>query len=127
MNYILTNWQDWLISLGILALVIIVALAVHYLVFSVVARFAQKPERILEASLVRHGRKPTKWIFPLLALLIVVPLVPLEPLIKWSVEHVVGLGLIAAIAWVFILLIEVSADIITARYRVDVQDNLEAR
>ncbi|HKV42486.1 MAG TPA: mechanosensitive ion channel family protein, partial [Blastocatellia bacterium] len=49
------------------------------------------------------------------------------PLIKWSVEHVVGLGLIAAIAWVFILLIEVSADVITTRYRVDVQDNLEAR
>jgi small-conductance mechanosensitive channel len=127
MNYILASWQNLLLSVGILAAVIIVARVVHAIVFSILARLAQKPERVIEASIKRHGRKPAKWIFPLLALLVAVPLVPLAPIVRNAAEHVVGLGLIAAIAWVFILAIEVIADLLSARYRVDVRDNLEAR
>ncbi len=127
MNYILTHWQNLLLSVGVLIAVMIAARVVHYIVFSILARLVQKPERVIEASIVRHGRRPAKWIFPLLALLVAVPLVPLAMVIRNAVEHVVGLGLIAAIAWVVILAIEVVADILDARYRIDVRDNLAAR
>jgi small-conductance mechanosensitive channel len=44
-----------------------------------------------------------------------------------ALEHITGLGLIAAIAWLVILMIEVTSDILAGRYRIDVADNLLAR
>lgn len=43
------------------------------------------------------------------------------------VRHVVGLGTIAAIAWVIILLADVFGDALYARHRTDIADNLTAR
>jgi hypothetical protein len=42
-------------------------------------------------------------------------------------EHIVGLGLIASIAWLVILFSQIVSDILAARYRLDVPDNLTAR
>ncbi len=39
-------------------------------------------------------------------------------------EHFAGIGLIAALAWLAILLIEVTADVLASRCRIDVADNL---
>jgi small-conductance mechanosensitive channel len=125
--HFLKDWQDWVIAIAIAAGAIIVALVAHRILFSVLARFAAKPGRVVDASLVRHGRGPAKWIFPLLALLIALPLIPLSRSIKSPAEHAVGIGLIAAVAWVFILIAEVFSDLLTARYRIDVEDNLAAR
>jgi small-conductance mechanosensitive channel len=61
------------------------------------------------------------------AVLAIVPSLSLPPDFKVGSEHVVGLGLIAALAWLAILLIEVTSDVMTVRYRVDVADNLMAR
>jgi small-conductance mechanosensitive channel len=44
-----------------------------------------------------------------------------------ALEHITGLGLIAAIAWLFILFIDVTSDVLSERYRIDVADNLVAR
>jgi small-conductance mechanosensitive channel len=44
-----------------------------------------------------------------------------------ALEHLSGLGLIAAIAWLVMLLVDVTSDILSARYRVDIEDNLTAR
>lgn len=127
MEYFLSNWHIWLWSAAILVGAVVVALAVHYLVFSLLQRLALNPNRVIETSLARHGKKPAKWIFPLLAVLVVLPTVPLPDAVKGPAEHVIGLALIAAVAWVFVLMTEVFADIISARHRVDVLDNLEAR
>ncbi len=42
-------------------------------------------------------------------------------------EHIAGIGFIAACAWLAILFIAVISDMITGRYRIDVADNLVAR
>lgn len=127
MNLSFTRWESWAISAGILILVIIGSVIVHRVVFAILVRVAARPDRVLDASLLRHGRKPSRWIFPLLGLLIAVPLVPLPSQWKTVIEHAVGLGLIAAFAWGCILLTSVTADIFAARYPVDVEDNLAAR
>jgi hypothetical protein len=44
-----------------------------------------------------------------------------------ALEHITGLALILATAWLAILLVDVSSDIMAARYRMDVEDNLLAR
>lgn len=63
----------------------------------------------------------------MLAVLLALPLVPLRSQILNPLQHALGLGLIASVAWVVILLIDVFADTISAKYEIGVVDNLDAR
>ncbi|MGH9396107.1 MAG: mechanosensitive ion channel family protein [Terriglobia bacterium] len=127
MAYFASNWHTLLIATGVLVGAIIIALIVHSALFRILQRLANKPGHIVDASLVRHGRRPTKWVLPLIALLITVPLVSLPIEAQHLLEHLIGLGIIAAVAWAFILVADVFTDIVAARHRIDVKDNLTAR
>ena len=106
---------------------IVLALVVQFIVFRILERLANRRHGIIGKSLVKHGQGPTRWIFPLLAVLIVLPGLPLPPIAMSALEHATGLGLIAAIAWLVILFVDITADVLSGRYRVDVEDNLLAR
>jgi small-conductance mechanosensitive channel len=54
-------------------------------------------------------------------------MLPFRSDVLGALEHAVGLGLIVSVGWVFILLSDVFADAVYARYRIDVTDNLAAR
>ncbi len=82
---------------------------------------------VLGESLVRHCRRPSRWIFPTLTVLAVLPVFPLPNTLMTVMEHMAGLGLVAACAWLAILFIEVMSDVILGHYRIDVADNLVAR
>jgi len=121
------NWHGIFLSAIFLAVAIVLALVAHYVVFWVLQRFASRKGAVLDQSLIRHGRRPGKWIFPLLAVLAVLPWLPLPPKPMAALEHITALGLIAAIAWLVTLSVDVTVDLIADRYRVDVEDNLVAR
>src|SRR5487761_781910 len=120
-------WDDYLWAAGILAGAIVIALVVHFILFFVLKRLARRKGDVVVNSLVRHAQGPSRWILPLLGLLVALPTVPLPPKILTPLEHIVGLGLIASIAWLVILFSQILSDILAARYRVDVPDNLTAR
>jgi small-conductance mechanosensitive channel len=126
-QYLQSSWRDVLWSAGILAAAIVAALLVRVIAFGALRRLTRQRGTVLGQSLVRHGQRPSLWILPLLAMLAIVPSLSLPANFKLALEHLTGLGLIAALAWLAILFIEVSKDILTARYRVDVDDNLVAR
>jgi len=121
------GWRAGAIALVELGLAVGAALVVHRIAFANLSRLAARPGRLFEASLARHGRQPARWIFPLLALLLVLPTVPLPPVFRSGLQHVIGLGVIAALAWGVILSADILSDLIAARHRIDVADNLEAR
>jgi small-conductance mechanosensitive channel len=121
------NWHDLLLSAGFLAGAVIVALIAHALVFRLLRRWARHESAFFVQSLVRRGDGPTRWIFPLLAALAVLPGLPLPEKLLAAFEHIAGLSLIAAIAWLIILSVDVLSDVLSGRYRVDVADNLLAR
>ncbi|MGC1107620.1 MAG: mechanosensitive ion channel family protein [Candidatus Acidiferrales bacterium] len=121
------NWHNLLWSAVILAAAIIFALAVHFIAFWLLRRLARRKGALLDQSLVKRGQGPSRWIFPLLAVLVVLPGLPLPAKLMSALEHVTGLGLIAAIAWLVILISEITSDVLAGRYRVDVADNLLAR
>ncbi|MGH9502682.1 MAG: mechanosensitive ion channel family protein [Terriglobales bacterium] len=127
MAFTLAYWKPWLWAIGGLAGAVLFSLLVHYLVFLMIKRLAGKTQTVIDDSLIRHGEKPTRWIFPLLAILLAVPLLPIRPQILGPLQHALGLGLIASVAWVIILLLDVFADAISAKYAIDVADNLAAR
>ncbi len=126
-QFIEQNWRALLWSAGILAAGVVVALVARLIVFWLLRRMTRDRGALLGQSLVRHGRGPTRWIFPLLAILSILPGLPLPQMLLSALEHIAGLALIAAVAWLAILLIDVTADILAGRYRIDVADNLVAR
>jgi small-conductance mechanosensitive channel len=121
------NWQAWLWPTIILVSSIFLAFVVHSAVFAVAKRVAKRTDGPIVSSLLRHAEGPSRWIFPLLAIILALPALPVRSDLVQMLRHAVGLGVIAAIAWVIILLSDVFGDALYARYRTDIADNLTAR
>ena len=120
-------WQGWLWPLIVLGSSVVLALIVHKILFASLRRLANRAGKVINSSLVRHGEGPTRWIFPLLAIMLALPALPVRS--EWvdALRRIVALGVIASIAWSVILLVNVLGDTIYARYSVDISDNLTAR
>src|ERR1700751_4007533 len=95
-DFLRQNWHGLLLSAIFLAVAIVLALVAHYIIFWVLQRFAGRKGAVLDQSLLRHGKRPSRWIFPLLAVLAVLPGLPLAPKLRGALEHITGLGRIAA-------------------------------
>jgi small-conductance mechanosensitive channel len=70
---------------------------------------------------------PARFIFPLIAIVATVPALPLPEWSKTPTEQVLGLCIIAAIAWLVVALLGFAVDVAKRRYRLDEEDNLRAR
>jgi len=117
----------WIISGSVLAGTAILALLIHRIIFSLAARIARRRGKSGQHLFVEHTRKPARFILPLLAVVAVLPVVPLPATVRAGLEHVLGLGVIAAVGWALIALVELVSDIIYSRYAIDAPDNLTAR
>jgi len=126
MAHILDNWQAYLLSPGIVVGAILVGLLAHRIAFSILARPSRKLS-VVDASLARHSRRPSTLILPLLAVIIAERVLPVSPATRDALAHAVGLGLIASVAWLLVVMIDVGEDVITGRYKVEIADNLTAR
>lgn len=126
-EFIRHNWHSLLWSAGILAGAIVAGLIARAVLFWLLRRVTHRRGTLLGQSLVRHGAGPAHWILPLLAVLAVLPGLPLPPILMTALEHITGLGLIASVAWLVVLLVQVTSDVLAGRYRLDVEDNLTAR
>lgn len=126
-DFITHNWISVLWSIGTVAGSILVAQGIRAIVFLALRRMARRKGDVIFHSLVKHGARPSHSIFPFLACLVVLPGLPLPHIALVALGHIASIGLIASIAWLAILLVDVTADIISDRYRVDVADNLTAR
>jgi small-conductance mechanosensitive channel len=127
MSQLVNTWQDWAISGGILAGAIVAARIAHKILFSAGKRLAKRSGSVMDKSLVQHGSRPAKLILPLLALFLALPATSLPPELMEVVRHIIALGVIAAIAWLLIILIDVFEDVASDKYKIGVQDNLRAR
>jgi small-conductance mechanosensitive channel len=128
MPYLLAHWRDWLWSAGVAGAAILIGLAAHYLLFLALSRFSsRKTKSLVGESLLQYGRGPAKLIFPLLALVLVLPFVPLSPVVLAPLHHVVQLGLMAALGWLAIATLDIFEDLVTLHHDIKVADNLAAR
>src|SRR5579864_103766 len=126
MEHILNSGPTWIWAVAILFAAILFALAVDAILFFILNRLARRNGNVFIHSLVGHGQLPFRFILPLLALMAVLPAVRLSDEVLTPIERVIGLGLIAATAWVVILATQVISDLISAQYRIDLVDNLSA-
>lgn len=117
----------WLGSLATLVVFPSLAYALHALLVSIATRVARRTPNDYDESVVRHARRPTRVILPLVALLFALPQAGLPPELQGLLSHAVGIGLIASAGWLVIALFSVVDDVLRNRFPVDVEDNLAAR
>ncbi len=121
------NWVHIFWGAGVIGGAIIFGLIIHAVLFFILRRVARRKGEVIANSLVHHANVPSRYILPLLVVLSVLPETPLPKNVMGILEHVAGLGLIAAVAWLVILLSQIVSDVLSERYRIDSADNLMAR
>ncbi|MBD3258010.1 mechanosensitive ion channel, partial [candidate division GN15 bacterium] len=128
LDYI-SAWHPGLQVLAIAGVAIVLGLILHFVVWQVVRLFLHKTKTVLDDALMRHGRKPTLLIFPLIVLHLLMPLMTNR--VSESVSSLIGdaftVLLILAVSWLIIRMGSVVEDVLLQQYRLDVDDNLRAR
>ena len=106
---------------------ILVGLIVYRVWYWLLARWAERHNTAFAAAVVRQTRRPAAYIFPMLAILAVVPNLDIPERWRQSVLHATGVLAIAAVGWAIVATIRLYGDVAVARHRLDVEDNLLAR
>ena len=118
---------DAITALAWLGIAVLAGLALHAVIGWLLTRWAERSKNPFAAAIVRRTKRPAAYIFPLLAILVVLPNLVLPQAWTRPALHAAGLLVIAAMAWTAIALIRLWGDVIVARHRIDVEDNLLAR
>jgi small-conductance mechanosensitive channel len=127
MQRYLADWRNELWSVGLVAGAILFALAAHCIVFVLGRRVARQRDGTFYGLLVKHEESPTRLLLPLLAVLAVIPWLPLTSIIVSRLNHAVALALIACTGWLAIALLDVLQDYISQRHAAEVGNNLAVR
>ncbi len=127
MEPMLGDLQPWLWPGGILMGAVFLALIGHYFIFVAAAWLARRTDNVLDNALVLHARKGTRVLFPILAVFLTIPVLPLAPDAAGAIRHFFGLCLIASVGWLLIEITKVVNDLILAKHDVLDPDNLQAR
>ena len=120
-------WQSYLWSVTALLGVVLLALIGHRLLYFVAGRVTARAPSPGKAALLRLSRRPTSIALPLLAVFLALPGLEWPQALTAYLQHLVVLGLIGAVAWLCLRLLDVLVEVVNATYRVDVKDNLSAR
>ncbi len=116
----------WALSLGLIGVAILVALAAHQVLVLVVRRGLASREAFWPALAVR-ARRPTRLAFIVAALSAAVTLAPLTPNQTASAKHLLLILFIVLVGWIVLTSLDIGAALYLRRFRVDVEDNLLAR
>ena len=118
---------DAIVTIAWIAFAIVVGVVLHRIVYWIFSRWAQHRADGFAAAVVRRTSRPAAYIFPLAAILVVLPNLSIPERWESVTFHAAALLTIAAIAWTIVATIRVSTDVVVARHRIDVEDNLLAR
>jgi small-conductance mechanosensitive channel len=121
------SWHEWPWPVGALVGSILLGLAAHWILYAGARRLARRTRSVFDDSLVRHTRTPTRIVFPLLGVLLVLPVVPMPAALEQAIRHLLALVMIAVVGWSVVALVEIVSDVVSTKYRMDLPDNLEAR
>lgn len=117
----------WLEPLVVLVGAALVGWLFYWLLFTIADRLSGGRRSSIGGALAHHFRAPCRWLFPLFALLLALPALPLSDRISGPIHHAIAIVLIAIAGWLAVRLIDATGDYLSARYSVDVPDNLHAR
>lgn len=121
------DWQRWGVFAGAPIVGGGLALLCHYVIFRVLAAFAKHTSSSVDELVIKHFRRPVRWIMVAVAVRLSLDLLELSAGMESFSRTVFGIALIALVAWLLIKATFLLNDIVVLRFKVDVKDNLRAR
>jgi small-conductance mechanosensitive channel len=119
--------EKWLVSVGALVLAAVVALVVHWLLFTAADRATRRTPSSIDESVVAHSRSAVRVLMPLAAIFLATPLVPLPPDAAIPFRYVLGLFLVVVTAWLLAALTWIADDLFLDHLGGKGADTVEAR
>ena len=119
--------EPWLTTTVVALVAVGFTFLAHWITFAALERFTQRTAAIIDNALVRHGKRPSRLILALLALLLVLPGLGLPEDLRSSVGRVLTLMLTVGLGWLAFNLTRTINDVVAARYDLTDADNLRAR
>lgn len=117
---------DWVISLVVIALALVLAWSLHRLAFSGLLRLVSE-ENLFRCSLVARTERPSRIAFLMLGTILAASVAPLSPEGAATVRHVMLVGLIMLLGWVASTALHIWLVVHLRRFKLDSEDNLLAR
>ena len=132
MQQLLVDWHPLLRFAVSLVGLIILGWIIQFIFWKIVISFAGRTSTVLDNALVKHCRRPTGLIIPLILLHLASPAMKpwlYEPYewIQPVYSRILMILLVMAVAWLLIRLGSVLEEVLLQQYRIDVTDNLKAR
>jgi small-conductance mechanosensitive channel len=127
------DWNDWiqahrtLWSLGVVAATLLLSITVYAVAARILRRWAATTTSAVDDAMVRYLHGPLRLLIPVLSLWLAAPLITVPPRILGSVRHGFALVVIGLMAWLLIRVLSVIQEAVSARYDIQLQDNLQAR
>src|SRR3984893_10298264 len=116
MEHVWDIWHIWIWPVTILAAAVLTGLAAHTALFFILKRLTRQKGNVFVNSLMGHGRMSSRWILPFLTLMALLPAARLSEDVLTPIERAIGLGLIAATAWLLLLNIEIISHLLLPPY-----------
>ncbi|MFC1692270.1 mechanosensitive ion channel family protein [Candidatus Latescibacterota bacterium] len=127
MKEILQVLEPWIISEVIFIGSITAGFILHYLLFKPIEKIAVRTKTPLDNFFIKHCKRPSRWIIILIIVNLVLPLLAISPAFRGFIERILSVLLIFSVSWLLVKLTFVVEEHILSQYKIDVQDNLEAR
>jgi small-conductance mechanosensitive channel len=116
----------WVIGLGLVAMAVTIALAVHYFATTIIQRMIGTG-RPVAAVLVQRVSGPTRLALCLAAVAIVLPFAPLNDALRNQLSRLFVVAVIALIGWISMRAVDMGAARYMQKFRLDVDENFLAR
>lgn len=123
----ITDFPVWLQTLIVISVAVLVALAVHRLIFTILRRGAARTDSETAPLVIKRLCRPARWLFVAMALGAVEPLVHLSRSGAQIWARLAGFATPALTGWLAVAFLGAAVEIALARARIDVADNLQAR
>jgi small-conductance mechanosensitive channel len=124
---LLEHFPDGFVVLGVLLGGLALGLVVKWLLFAGLRTYDRREDSAAARSVTLHLSRASSYFFPVLALSLLLPLLPLPPKPFEVLRRVVEFMLILSFAWGLIKTLDVVQDLIKGYYQLESGDNLRAR
>ncbi|MGH9044054.1 MAG: mechanosensitive ion channel family protein [Acidimicrobiales bacterium] len=115
------------LAVGIVLAAVGATIVGHTVGFAAIRHGLRSPGRHFARSLVKNASVPTSIIAPLVAAEIAIAATHFDPDVRSGLLHGIAIGIICSVAFLIVRLTYVFEDVVLARHRLDVADNLRAR
>ncbi len=124
---ILGDGGQWIMFLAVLLAAAGAALVVHVVLVHVLLVLARRTVSRVDDLLIRHLRRPLRWVLIMAALHLAAEPVDIHAGLDSFARHIFSILLILVIAWLLIKAAYVLGEIVLLNYQVSIADNLRAR